>query len=71
MFPASVPFVVTVGGTLAYRIEGKEENEFFESVCQSNLGSSITSGGGFSGIFETPLYQKAAVNAYENEMKAR
>ncbi|KAH8825615.1 tripeptidyl peptidase A [Flagelloscypha sp. PMI_526] len=50
-FPASCPFVTTVGGTTG-----------FPEVAVSRFYS----GSGFSNYFETPTYQKDAVSAYVN-----
>jgi tripeptidyl-peptidase-1 len=55
LFPASNPYVVSVGGT-----QGTDE----EVVCQGNMHGAITSGGGFSGYYPQPAYQRANVSAY-------
>jgi tripeptidyl-peptidase I len=57
-YPACVPYVTTVGATM-----GPETNNP-EVVCQSNAGSIITSGGGFSAHFTQPSYQTQAVATY-------
>jgi len=57
-YPANVPFITSVGATM-----GPETNNP-EVVCQSNAGSIITSGGGFSVHFTQPSYQTVAVNTY-------
>jgi tripeptidyl-peptidase-1 len=46
---------VSVGGT-----QGTDE----EVVCQGNMYGAITSGGGFSGYYPQPAYQRANVSAY-------
>jgi tripeptidyl-peptidase-1 len=52
MFPASVPFLTTVGGTQV--TSASNEKTMREIPCQSNLGSIITTGGGFSNYYSTP-----------------
>ena len=58
-FPASMPHVTTVGGTTG----GKDPFEP-ERAAAVELGSKISSGGGFSSIFPMPEWQKAAVERY-------
>jgi len=57
-FPANVPYVVTVGATTG------PEFGTPEVACQSDKGSTVTSGGGFSTIFSQPSYQSSAVGKY-------
>jgi len=57
-YPANVPFLTTVGATMG------PETGSAEVVCQSNAGSIITSGGGFSAHFTQPSYQTQAVATY-------
>lgn len=57
-YPATCPYVTAVGGT-----QGPEEGSA-EIACQSNKGGGITSGGGFSTIFDRPSYQSSAVESY-------
>eukprot|EP01127_Copromyxa_protea_P024021 TRINITY_DN927_c0_g1_i1.p1 TRINITY_DN927_c0_g1~~TRINITY_DN927_c0_g1_i1.p1 ORF type:complete len:467 (+),score=139.64 TRINITY_DN927_c0_g1_i1:3-1403(+) len=57
-YPANCPYVTTVGATMG------PESGNPEVVCQSDLGSLITSGGGFSNLFPTPAYQKTLVTTY-------
>jgi tripeptidyl-peptidase-1 len=57
-FPASSPYVTSVGAT-----QGPESGTA-EVVCSSLTGAFITSGGGFSTNFAQPAYQKAQVAAY-------
>lgn len=57
-FPASSPFVTAIGATQGPE-SGKEE-----VACTSDNGGVITTGGGFSTIFEAPSYQKNAISGY-------
>jgi tripeptidyl-peptidase-1 len=57
-FPATSPYVTAVGAT-----QGPESNSD-EIACQSNEGGVITTGGGFSTLFEQPSYQSSAVSGY-------
>jgi len=57
-YPACVPYLTTVGATM-----GPETNNP-EVVCQSDSGSIITSGGGFSSHFTQPSYQAQVVATY-------
>ena len=57
-FPASSPYVTTVGATMGPEIGSTEV------VCDANLGGVITSGGGFSVLSSMPGYQNRAVNGY-------
>jgi len=59
-FPASSPFVLSVGGT-----QGPESGRE-EVVCQGNTGGVITSGGGFSDFYPRPWFQDSAVMSYLN-----
>ena len=54
----SSPYVLTVGATMGPNTGGPEV------VCQSNLGGTITSGGGFSTYFPQPSWQASAVTSY-------
>ena len=53
-FPASSPYVVTVGGT-----QGTPE-----VAAQCNQGGTITTGGGFSTYYPSPSYQSKSVSTY-------
>lgn len=53
-FPASCPFVTTVGATKGFSPE----------VAAFDPGNGFTSGGGFSNYFATPDYQSTVVNDY-------
>ncbi|KAN0023173.1 hypothetical protein ACTFIU_011336 [Dictyostelium citrinum] len=57
-FPASSPYVTSVGATEIYQSPQPE------SVCSIQSGSIITSGGGFSVTQSQPSYQFNAVNNY-------
>jgi tripeptidyl-peptidase-1 len=57
-FPATSPYVVTVGAT-----QGPEAGQT-EVGCSSQTGGLITSGGGFSSYVKRPDFQDAAVKAY-------
>ena len=46
-----------------YILQGPEKNTA-EVACQSNLGSSITTGGGISAGYALPSWQASVVNAY-------
>lgn len=57
-YPATSPYVTAVGATQG--IETKTE----EIACASNTGGLITTGGGFSGYYKQPSWQKSAVDDY-------
>jgi tripeptidyl-peptidase-1 len=57
-FPASVPYVTAVGATQG------PENDQAEIMCSSQTNGLITSGGGFSTVFDQPSYQSTDVNNY-------
>jgi len=57
-FPASNPYVTAVGAT-----KGVESGDT-EVACLSNDGGVITTGGGFSALYDQPSYQTDAVAAY-------
>ena len=58
IWPASSPYVLAVGAT-----QGPESGSQ-EVTCASNTGGTITSGGGFSNLYEQPSWQADAVNGY-------
>ena len=61
-YPATSPYVTAVGATYASSWATPGEGEI---VCQANKHDAvITSGGGFSALFEAPSYQKSAVSSY-------
>jgi tripeptidyl-peptidase-1 len=57
-YPASVPYVTAVGAT-----QGPEDGKP-EIMCSSDTDGLITSGGGFSTVFDTPDYQSTVVASY-------
>lgn len=57
-FPASSPFVTAVGAT-----QGPESGKT-EIACTSDQGGVITTGGGFSTIFDAPTYQTSTIKSY-------
>jgi tripeptidyl-peptidase-1 len=57
-YPANCPFITCVGATMGPDMGSAEV------VCQSDGGSIITSGGGFSNTFTRPAYQNDAVSTY-------
>merc|ERR1740121_2228053 len=75
MFPASSPWVTAVGGTQMAKaatpvcsyaddsvtVSCHDEGEV---VCTSDKGGGITSGGGFSAVFDRPWYQVGVVEEY-------
>lgn len=61
-YPATSPYVTAVGATYAPSWQTPGQGEI---VCQSNVDNAIiTSGGGFSAIFDRPSWQSAAVQGY-------
>jgi len=59
-YPASVPYITSVGATMGPSLNPPRE----EIVCQSDKGSIITSGGGFSTVYPQPDWQATAVKTY-------
>jgi len=57
-YPASSPYVVSVGAT-----QGPESSNE-EVACQSDGGGVVTTGGGFSNYYPIPEWQKSAVEGY-------
>jgi tripeptidyl-peptidase-1 len=57
-FPATATNIVAVGAT-----QGPESGKP-EITCSSKTGGIVTSGGGFSTVFNQPTFSAAAVNAY-------
>lgn len=72
---ASCPYVLAVGSTEFYKLGGNETGTWKNGKKRKNCryGERATtrfaSGGGFSNVFETPKYQKAAVDGYFAEVK--
>lgn len=74
---ASCPYVLAVGSTEFYKLDGNGtgaaagapwRKEYDHNGTESKYGERATrrfaSGGGFSNVFETPGYQKRAVQGY-------
>jgi tripeptidyl-peptidase-1 len=59
-FPASSPWVTSVGGTM---FGDQKTNPLVEEVWNDD---AFGTGGGFSNLFESPPYQQAAVAAWYN-----
>ena len=64
-WPASSPYITAVGATMG------PESFLSESVCTTastaangNMGSAITSGGGFSNLYKRPAWQNTVVETY-------
>eukprot|EP01039_Chlorochromonas_danica_P008740 gene8739-9633_t len=57
-FPASSPYVVSVGATMG------PESRKAETACSSRSGSIITSGGGFSDVYLASSFQAPHVSNY-------
>jgi len=64
-FPASDPFVTTIGAT-----QGPESG-LPEIGCSSKAGGVISSGGGFSKVFTQPKYQKEAVQGFLDQIAGK
>lgn len=64
MFPASSPYVTAVGAT-TIATEAKRGNQWKETVTSTrDPRALITSGGGFSDLYDMPEYQHKAVASY-------
>lgn len=61
-FPASSPYVVSVGASANHR--DADTGAVVQSVCSAADGNVITSGGGFSAYYGTPSYQSSEVSVY-------
>jgi tripeptidyl-peptidase-1 len=57
-FPASSPYVVAVGGTMG------PESGNPEVACQGDQNGIITTGGGFSSLYEAPSWQRVLTEGY-------
>jgi tripeptidyl-peptidase-1 len=64
-FPSSSPFVTSVGAT-----QGPEAGSD-EVACSSRTGGLITTGGGFSNVFQTPQWQQSDVSTYLTSIKSK
>jgi tripeptidyl-peptidase-1 len=62
-FPATLPHVVSVGATM-----GPESNAT-EIACASDRGGLITTGGGYSTVFDTPEWQAEDVRKFLDGFK--
>jgi hypothetical protein len=60
-YPASSPYVVSVGATAQRRIE---DGSVVQAACSAADGNVITTGGAFSQFFDVPEYQASAVKNY-------
>ena len=68
-FPASCPYVITVGATMrtsASASGGQEAQNTCHQKVNDTYGAQITSGGGFSDFFEMPDFQANTVKNYLN-----
>lgn len=64
MFPASCPYVTAVGGT-----SGGIDGDLSQQVaCSSSTGQNITTGGGFSGYYTLPSFQKNVISSYFSQV---
>ncbi len=61
-WPASSPHVTAVGGTMLQKPAAGAD--WVEVACSIEAGAWITSGGGFSNVYDRPAYQTAAVERY-------
>eukprot|EP01117_Protostelium_nocturnum_P016635 TRINITY_DN6634_c0_g1_i1.p1 TRINITY_DN6634_c0_g1~~TRINITY_DN6634_c0_g1_i1.p1 ORF type:complete len:714 (-),score=170.80 TRINITY_DN6634_c0_g1_i1:122-2263(-) len=61
-FPASSPFITSVGATQFISKDGKNVEK--EVVASISTGSTITTGGGFSKFQQMPEYQRKAVESW-------
>ncbi|KAE9340642.1 hypothetical protein PF008_g11000 [Phytophthora fragariae] len=68
MFPASSPYVTAVGATTIATASAREANgKWKEAVTSTSQARAlITSGGGFSDLYDMPEYQRKAVAPYLN-----
>jgi len=63
-FPATSPYATAVGAT-----QGPESGNT-EAACMSTTGGTITTGGGFSTIFDRPAYQQGIVDGFLSSTSA-
>lgn len=61
-FPATSPYVTAIGAT-----QGPESGTT-EIACASDTGGVITTGGGFSTVFDAPSYQTATIASYMSSL---
>jgi tripeptidyl-peptidase-1 len=81
-FPASSPFVTTVGGTMGPEAGKPEVAIQSQLVCEyfycksypkqplilAHQNGKVTSGGGFSSVFPQPTWQLTAIKAYFSQV---
>ena len=65
-FPASNPYVLSVGATQGLELDFKRER-----ACQSDTDGWVTTGGGFSQHYKRPAYQDTTVPAYLTKYNAK
>eukprot|EP00871_Galdieria_phlegrea_P004372 jgi/Galph1/4936/GphlegSOOS_G3556.1 len=70
IYPASSPYVTSVGASqpLLQIINGKKQ--VTTQVCSADQGGIITGGGGHSWVQPIPYYQKEAVRRYQEQLYA-
>merc|ERR1712072_1317838 len=61
-YPATSPYVTSVGATMDVRMS--EGSEPVVAACMAPMGGGITGGGGFSTIYDRPAWQEDAVSEY-------
>jgi tripeptidyl-peptidase-1 len=72
-FPASSPYVTTVGATQGPELTAEGVFDGSEITCSSSTGGGITSGGGFSNYYmraDTASFQSTAVDNYLENVDA-
>ncbi|EME26136.1 Physarolisin [Galdieria sulphuraria] len=68
IYPASSPFVTSVGASQPLLQIENGEKKILTQVCSADQGGIITGGGGHSWVQEIPFYQKEAVAAYQKQL---
>ena len=63
LWPATSPLVLSVGSTRLVR--------GVETSCSHDAGDSITSGGGFSNLYDRPAWQASTVESYFDMVAAK
>ncbi|RGP66721.1 subtilisin [Fusarium sporotrichioides] len=69
MYPASCPWVTSVGGTQMLESDSRQilESDVRETAWRKNISGNInSSGGGFSNVFPIPPYQVQNVDSYKD-----
>ncbi|TMW58418.1 hypothetical protein Poli38472_009977 [Pythium oligandrum] len=64
MFPVSSPYVTAVGATSVNPSATLIDGKYAERVTSTKHGDLITSGGGFSTLFERPSYQDDVITKF-------